>query len=212
MSRRARVSRQARRSLAASPLIVILAVALAGCSPSVDATPSPSPSPSLGRTEASPPAISSTSPSSVTIDPTLLAFLPATVDGFAITESPEAEAAALAGSEIPAVGSGMAAGIAVDGATGQFVYAIVVRLIPAAMNDLVFRDWRDSYDEGACSQAGGVAGHAETEIGGRTVYIGTCNGGVRTYHVWFTEQGILISASAVGERRLGEQLMDNLRP
>jgi hypothetical protein len=92
------------------------------------------------------------------------------------------------------------------------VYAVVVRLLPDAMDETAFRDWRDSFDEGACSLADGVAGHAETETGGRTVYIGTCTGGLRTYHVWLEDRGVLISASAVGERRLGEHLVENLRP
>lgn len=190
-----------------------LVLALAACNPSVtvgptsQGTPFPSPTPNLVTASPSP-----TPTSTVAIDPSLLAILPATVDGIELVESPEAESAALAGPELAAVGSAMAAGLAVDAATGQFVYAVVVRLKPAAMNDTVFRDWRDSYDEGACSQAGGVTGHAEAQFGGRTVFIGSCSGGVRTYHVWLVDQGGLISASAVGERRLGELLMENLRP
>lgn len=190
-----------------------LVLALAACSPSVTAgptiagTPLPSPTPNLPTTSPS------TTPSStVAIDPSLLAVLPTTVDGIELIESPEAENAALAGPELAAVGSAMAAGLAVDAASGQFVYAVVVRLTPGAMNDTVFRDWRDSYDQGACSQAGGITGNAEAQIGGRTVFIGSCSGGVRTYHVWLADQGLLISASAVGDRRLGELLMENLRP
>ncbi|MEO7664523.1 MAG: hypothetical protein ABIV26_05300, partial [Candidatus Limnocylindrales bacterium] len=65
---------------------------------------------------------------------------------------------------------------------------------------------------GACSQASGVAGHAEAQIDGRTVYIGTCGGGVRTYHAWLAPDGVMVSASAVGDRRLGERLVENLSP
>jgi hypothetical protein len=43
------------------------------------------------------------------------------------------------------------------------------------------------------------------------VYITSCTQGLRTYHVWLTDQGILISASAIGDANFGEQLMDNLR-
>ncbi|HSO29157.1 MAG TPA: hypothetical protein VLS28_04590 [Candidatus Sulfomarinibacteraceae bacterium] len=148
----------------------------------------------------------------VAIDPALLAILPATVDGFPVVESPEGEAAALADPILPSVGRAVAAGFAIDPAIGDFVYAVVVQLRPGALPDEAFRDWRDSFDEGACSQADGVVGHAETEIAGRTVYIGTCAGGLRTYHVLLKDRDVLISASAAGERRLGELLIENLRP
>ncbi|TAL06991.1 MAG: hypothetical protein EPO00_10105 [Chloroflexota bacterium] len=194
-------------------LATALAIILAACGPAPTAGPptfeTPIPSPTQNLPTTTPGAAPS---STVAIDPTLLAILPAMVDGIEVVESPEAEIAALAGPELAAVGSAMAAGIAVDGTSGQFVYAVVVRLEPGAVTDSVFRDWRDSYDEGACSQAAGVTGKAEAQIAGRTVYIGSCGGGVLTYHVWLVDQGILISASAVGDRRLGETLMGNLRP
>ncbi|MCI0347090.1 MAG: hypothetical protein L0221_16885, partial [Chloroflexi bacterium] len=147
------------------------------------------------------------------VDPSLLAVLPAEVDGLPIVESPEAEAQALEDPELAEVAEAIATGFAIDQTTSDFVYAAVVRLREGVMGDERFRDWRDSFDEGACSQAGGVVGHAQAEIDGRTVYIGTCDGGVRTYHVWLTEQNLLVSASAVGEqRRLGENVVEGLRP
>jgi len=148
----------------------------------------------------------------VAIDPTLLDLLPTTVDGLPLTENAEAEAASLGDPVLARVALAFAAALVVDPSGGAFVYAVVVRLLPGAMDEAVFRDWRDSYDEGACSQAGGVAGNAETELAGRTVYIGTCTGGVTTYHVWLGSRGVLISASAAGERRLGELLVESLRP
>jgi hypothetical protein len=147
----------------------------------------------------------------VVIDPSLLEILPAAVDGEEVARNPDGEAAALGDLLLAQVGEAAAAGLAVDPASGDFVYVVVVRLLPGAMDDGAFRDWRDSFDEGACSQAGGVATHGETGIGGRTVYIGTCAGGLLTYHVWLEDRGVLISASAVGERRLGELLVANLR-
>lgn len=188
-----------------------LILALTACAPTVTPTPVPLATPIARPTPGLSGPTSGSSPS-VGIDSSLLGVLPASVDGLDVIESPEAEAAALAGSELAAIGTAMAAGIAVDTTTGEFVYAVVVRLKPEGMNDRVFRDWRDSYDEGACSLADGITGHAEAEIGGRAVYIGTCVGGVRTYHVWLAEPGILISASAVGDRRLGEMLVEGLRP
>lgn len=104
----------------------------------------------------------------------------------------------------------IAAALAVDPESGDLVYAALVRLRPGAMSDAFYRDWRDSFDEGACSQAGGVAGHAEAELAGRQTFIGTCEGGLRTYHVWLRNSGVLASVWSVGERRLGERLVEGL--
>lgn len=148
----------------------------------------------------------------VVIDTTLLAVLPGAVDGVPVTESTDGEADAIANPQLPSIASALAAGLAVDSATSNFVYAVVVRLLPGALDDIRFRDWRDSYDDGACSGAGGVVGHAQAEIGGRTVFIGTCEAGVRTYHAWIPDKDLLVSASAAGDRRLGERLIAELRP
>lgn len=188
-----------------------LALAVMACGP---VTPSIAPSDAaVVVTPTAPPPTTTVEPTAlVAIDATLLQVLPATVDSLDVVESPEAETAALAVPELGKVGSAMAAGLAIDGPTGQFVYAVVIRLRPGALNDQVFRDWRDTFDQGACSQSSGVAGNAQAEIGGHTVYIGTCTGGLRTYHLWLNAQGLLISASSVGDSRLGELLMQNLRP
>ena len=188
------------------PVLAAALLALAACGP-----PS-SPTPIAGSPATAQPSPTPGATSIVVIDPALLAYLPVSVDGLLIAESPEAETEALADPGLASVGSAIAAGIAVDGTSGQFVFAVVVRLLPGAMSEAGFRHWRDTYDDGACSQSDGVAGTAEAQFDGRTVHIGTCNGGVRTYHVWLDAQGILISASAVGDRRLGELLVEGLRP
>lgn len=210
-----RGGRQSRaRLLAWAAPILAIAVLTAACSPAASASPtSMVPGVTPAATIEASPVVSSTpgTTPAVELDPSLLAVLPSTIAGFAMAESPEAEAAAREDPQLAVVGSAMVAGIAVDASAGEFVYAVVVRLKAGAMNDAVFRDWRDSYDQGACSQANGVAGNAQTEIDGRTVYIGTCGGGVRTYHVWIEDKGLLVSASSVGDRRLGELLMNSLR-
>lgn len=198
--------------------IAILAAAVAmlpGCT--VDSlTPAPlTPGPTLEPpgTVGPPATSSSVGPGeALVIDRALLAVLPAAVDGVPVTESTDGEADAVANPQLPAIASGLAAGLAVDSATSNFVYAVVVRLLPGGLDDTRFRDWRDSYDEGACSGAGGVAGHAQAEIAGRTVFIGTCEAGVRTYHAWIADKDLLVSVSAAGDRRLGERLMADLRP
>jgi hypothetical protein len=148
----------------------------------------------------------------VVIDPTLVAVFPATVGGLRVAESPEGEADASANDVLPTIASAAAAIVAVDQSTSDLVYALIVRVRPGALTDATFRDWRDSYDEGVCTSPTAVVGHAEAQIGGRTVYIGTCDNGLRTYHVWIQDAGLLISASSIGTRKLGELLMGELRP
>jgi hypothetical protein len=149
--------------------------------------------------------------SPVALDPTVLAFLPESVAGMPVTESVDEATQALADASLPTIASAVDAGVAVDAGNGNLVYAWVVRVRPDKFSDVIYGQWRDSYDEGACSGAGGVVRRAEATIAGRTVYITSCVQGLRTYHVWLKDQGILISASAIGDGKFGELLMANLR-
>jgi hypothetical protein len=187
------------------------------------ATPPPSPAPPA--TESAPatavvspaptpvvPTGSDPSPARpVPIEPSLLDVLPAEVDGLAVVRTDEALADALVDPGLIAFADAVAAAIAADPATGDFAYATVVRPRVAPPADETLLDWRDSFDEGVCAQAGGVSGKAEAEIGGHQVFIGSCAGGVRTYHAWLGNRGVLVSVSSVGERRLGERLVEALR-
>jgi hypothetical protein len=143
-------------------------------------------------------------------DPELLALLPADLDGVPVVLEPQAFAEAAADPAFASKVDAAAFGVAVDGE--DLSSAVVAQLVPGTFSDAFFRDWRDSYDEGACGQAGGVAATAETELAGRQVYITTCAGGLRTYHAWVEERGAVVSAFSLGERRFGEQLMAGLRP
>ena len=105
-----------------------------------------------------------------------------------------------------------AAAFGVVVAGNDIASAVVAKPLAGEFSDAWFRDWRDSYNEGACAQSGGVARNAEAELGGRTVYIGTCAGGLRTYHAWIEDRGLLVSAFSIGEGQFGEQLMAGLRP
>ena len=106
---------------------------------------SPSPTPPDG-----------TSP--VLLDPDLLDILPADIDGVPIEESADEAAVALADPGLPRIASGLDTGVAVDPASANLVLAYVVRLRDGAFTDNDFRQWRDSFDEGACAAAGGVVG------------------------------------------------------
>lgn len=202
-----------RRALPVRLALGALVLAVAGCGPSPSVSASgPTPTVELPTTLV-PPATSGASPAgTVAVDRTLLTVLPSSVDGVPVQESPEGEADAMAASALPPLASAIVAAVAVDTASSDLVYALVVRLRSGALTDGSFREWRDSYDEGACGSPSAVVGNAQASIGGRTVYVGTCASGLHTYHVWIADHGLLISASSVGTRRLGERLLTDLRP
>ena len=208
-----------RRAAAAQTVALVALVALVaiGCDP---ATPTPPATAPAGTASAASPSVavaSSPHPSGaaaasplVAIDPTLLELLPRSIGSIPITPSPEAAAEPAADASLAASAQSLAVGLAVDQATGNLVVASVVKLKPGVFSDEFFRDWRDSFDQGVCGQAGGVTGNAQATMDGRTVYIGTCEGGVHTYHVHLEGPDVIVSLNSVGDSRLGEQLMDSL--
>jgi hypothetical protein len=208
----------ATRRLAAA---MALGLALAACDPAA-VLPTPTapsgpadpsvPVATLDPVESVPPAepsptFSDTSP--VVLDPSLLSILPESIDGFPITEAPDEAAVALSDPALQDLATALDAGVALG--DGNLVTAWVIKLRSGALDDEGFRQWRDTYDFGACSAADGVAGHAEAPIGGRQTFITTCTLGLRTYHVWLEEQDLLVSASSIGSANFGEVLMSTLR-
>ncbi|HKF84277.1 MAG TPA: hypothetical protein VKB30_00720 [Candidatus Limnocylindrales bacterium] len=89
---------------------------------------------------------------------------------------------------------------------------VVAQIRAGVLDDTFFADWRETYNEGACAQAGGVATNAETTISGRTVYISRCAGGLTVYHASIPGRNVIVSLFSIGEGRFGEQLMAGLRP
>ena len=202
---------------------LVLIVTAIGCQPASSPTGTARPGSSLvggsagvptlePPTTLGPPGTETPGPADpVVLDPTLLEILPATIGAIPVTESIDEAAQALTDPALPQIATALDAAVAVDTATGNLVYALVVKLRPEAFDASTYAQWRDSYDEGACTASGGVTGRAEATIDERTVHITSCAVGLRTYHVWLEDEGVLISASSIGEGRFGEQLMDSLR-
>jgi hypothetical protein len=185
---------------------------VAGCSARL-VTTTPAATPTAFVTPTDPDATSADgSVPQVALDTGLLAVLPPTVLGLPVEESPEGDQSALEEPVLDTIATAAIGAVVVDTSTTDLAYALVVRLRPGALTDSGFRDWRDSYDEGACGNASLLVGHSQTSIAGRTVYIATCSGGLRTYHVWIQDKNLLISVSSLGTRHFGEVLLANLRP
>lgn len=204
---------QGTRLLAASLAIVALAAACFPPRPSpYPGSPTPAPAPTGDAT-----ASSSADPSAgggVEVDPTLLDVLPDRVGDVALTPDTDSAAAIAAdGSIAPFVSAVALASAFGPGATDtpiDYVVATVSRLRPGTFDDVFFRGWRDTFDAAVCEQAGGVEGNAETEIAGRQTFIGTCAGGVHTYHVYLPARDVIVSAHSAGEADFGEELIAGL--
>ena len=184
-------------------------------------TPPPSPASRPSASASAPPANSSTSGGSiaagtaVTSDPSLLAVVPATAAGLQLDYDPDTTASVAADPALAADAKALAIGLAVpagQATPSEFVIVNVVRLRDAGKDDTWFRGWRDTYDQGACDQAGGVAGNAQAEFNKHAVFIATCAGGAITYHVRLEDGAIVLSLTSIGPGRPGERLMRALPP
>ena len=148
------------------------------------------------------------------MDPSLLELLPDAVAGIPL-QPDEATANEIAGEASIAP---FVSGLAIAAAFGptatdtvdDYVVVTVARLKPGLFGDLFYRGWRDTFDSAVCEQAGGVEGHAQAEIGGRQTYIGSCAGGVHTYHVHLPDQNVIVSMQGAGDGRFGERVVEGL--
>lgn len=189
--------------------VALCLVLVAGCAAPTPPPQAPTPTPIATQAprSATPPA------AAVLVDDALLEVLPATVHGVPRTSDPTTAAEVAADPALHGDIESMAIGVyARPGASddADIAVATVAQLRDGVFSDAFFRDWRDSFDDSVCEQAGGVATVAETTIAERQVFIGTCGGGVRTYHVHLSARGLLISIQALGERRFGERIVAGL--
>jgi hypothetical protein len=150
----------------------------------------------------------------VAVDPSLLEVLPTTVAGVPINPDP-ATAAEIAdeGSIAPfvsAIALATAFGPPATDTTTDYVVITVAQLRAGTFSDGFFRSWRDTFDAAVCQQAGGVGGNAETDIGSRHTYIGTCQGGVHTYHVHLAGRDVIVSMQGAGAGGWPEQIVRDL--
>lgn len=191
-------------------LLALTVVALTSCIPP---RPSPTPPPPTATpTSTLGPTASATA--AVVVDPSLLDLIPDTVAGVPVQED-EATAAQIAGEPsiapfVSAIAVAAAFGPPSTDAITDYVVVTVARLKPGRFGDLFFRGWRDTFDAAVCGQAGDVDGHAEAEIGGRQTFIGTCSGGVHTYHVYLPDQDVIVSLQGAGDGRFGERVIEGV--
>jgi hypothetical protein len=201
--------------------IAVVATVAAACIPP---RPSPSPAdpaPSIAEpappTTAAVPTAIATGPLAIAVDPTLLDVLPSEVAGVPLRADP-ATAADIAGETsiapfVSAIAVAAAFGPQATDRLTDYVVVTVARLRPGTFGDLFYRGWRDTFDVAVCEQSGGVTTHAEADIGGRHTFIGTCQGGVHTYHVHLvtTSGDVMVSMQGLGDAGFAERVVAGLR-
>lgn len=150
----------------------------------------------------------------IVVDETLIDYLPVEVAGIVLVSDPDTARNIASDPDLAASASAIAVAFAIapGASVGDDVAVVsVIQLRPGVFDDEFFRSWRDTYDAAACEAAGGTAGNAEAEIGGRQTYIGSCAAGAHTYHLYLEDQNVIVSVTSVGELRLGEWIVAGLR-
>ena len=180
-------------------------------SASPEALPAPATAPTPSASAAISPGLRSSIPGvDVVMDAALLEILPETIGAAKVELEPESFGEAVRDASFAANVDAAAFAIVMDGE--DWATGVVAHLRPDVYSEALFRDWRDSYDEGACGQAGGVAARAQVTLGDRPAYVTTCTGGLRVYHAYMPEREVIVSLFSLGERRFGEQMVAGLRP
>jgi hypothetical protein len=212
-------------------VLLVAGVLAAGCSATSGISPAPStpPSTTAAPSTAAPPSVAEPSASlaigagsspsasgsagpAIPIDPLLLAILPAAVGGQAISEMPDIEANLTTDPDLQTNAASLAVALGINSGTGDFAYVAVIQLKPFVFSNAWFTSWRQSYDQGACSQSSGLKSTSSTTIAGRQVFVGTCNGGALTYHVHLTGPDRVVSITSVGTAGFGATVIGTLRP
>jgi hypothetical protein len=186
----------------------LLVVILAGCGGPAPGTPNPTPA-LTPRPASTSPISPSPRAGAAIVDPSLLDGLPPLVERIALT--PDVETAAEIAATIEAEAGVEAIAVAIYPSVENYAVVTVARLRPEAYDEDWFRDWRETFDEGVCQQAGGVdPGHSEIELAGRHVFRSTCVAGVVIHHVWLPESRSIVSIQGAGPLELGRRVLEEL--
>jgi hypothetical protein len=196
--------RRARARGSAALLVASSAIALVlgGCDPATTASPDGSAPPATSTAEAS------RAPGEVAVDPGLLDILPPTIDGLAVTPAQDAAEIVVEDQSLADWIGSVAYAVVLEPDTGETAIVAVVGVRDGEFGELAFRGYRDTFDPAACERAGGMAGNAQAEVGGRTTYIATCTEGVVIYHLHLTDPDRVVSVTSVGDGSLGRRVVE----
>jgi hypothetical protein len=215
---------------AAAIVLAVVSAAVVACGSSgPTARVLPDPIASASAAASGPPATTSPGPSTilgqspaggdVLVDQGLLSFIPIGGHGLIQSVDPDTTAQVAQDPDLRANASGLMIAMytavptsASAAPTDDIAVVSVIRLRDPSANDDWFRAWRDSYDNAACANAGGVTRNSQTDVGTHTVFVGACSGGSFTYHTRLADGAIVVSITSVGSLRLGETIIERLAP
>ena len=143
------------------------------------------------------------------LDPSLMSILPSSVEGVAVTQEPSSFGQAVTDPCFVANVDRAVFPIAVSGS--DLASGVVAHLRAGVYSDAFYSDWRATYDEGACAQSSGALAQASETLGGRTIYVTTFGGGLRVYHAYLPDRGVIVSLLSTGPKSLGELIVGQLR-
>jgi hypothetical protein len=191
--------------------IVLAACAETGQAPS-DAGPPASKAPVAATPTALPTAADVTA-GRLVIDASLLAILPRSVAGFPLQPADQTAAGMITNVDLQRSASALTVGYVIaagNSRSDDLAVATVIQLRPGVFSDTFYSDWRTSYDRAACASAGGVSSHIQQYNGQHQVEVTVCGQGARTLHTHLAGD-ILVSITAVGDRKFGDLVMNGLR-
>jgi hypothetical protein len=187
-------------------VLAVAAVALAGC-----AGAAASPTPAYTDVPIGPTAWPSgtTGQYGLKIDPSLLAKLPGHVGALPITEDAGSESIVLDDADAAKTIDRYVAASAGGPGDPDWLNIAVVHFKTESQNEDVYANWVEQYATGACSQASGVSGTDQQDIGDFRVDISTCAGGITVY-TFQRGDWVVVSMYELGSKHIGRALIESI--
>ena len=187
----------------AAATLAVAAIALTGCAGS-----GASPTPTYTAVPIGPTAWPSgtTGQYGLKIDPSLLGKLPAHAGALPVKEDPGSEATVLDDADAAKTIDRYVAASAGGLGDPDWLNIAVVHFKTESQNEDVYSNWVEQYAAGACSQASGVSGTDQQDIGDFHVDISTCAGGITVY-TFQRGDGVVISMYELGPKHIGRALI-----
>jgi len=184
--------------------LAVAAIALAACGGGVV-----SPSPTYTAVPIGPTAWPSgtTGQYGLRIDPSLLAKLPSHAGALPITEDAGSESTVLDDASVANTLDRYVAASAGDLGGADWLQIAIGHFKTDSQNGDVYSAWVDQYAKGACSQASGVSGTDQQDIGNFTVVdVSTCAGGITVY-TFQRGDWVVVSMYEFGPKHIGRALI-----
>jgi len=187
----------------AAATLAVAAIALTGCAGS-----GASPTPTYTAVPIGPTAWPSgtTGQYGLKIDPSLLGKLPAHAGALPVKEDPGSEATVLDDADAAKTIDRYVAASAGGLLDPDWLNIAVVHFKTESQNEDVYSNWVEQYAAGACSQASGVSGTDQQDIGDFHVDISTCAGGITVY-TFQRGDWVVISMYELGPKHIGRALI-----